>query len=51
VCLHAGLIPIVSYESGIDVDDFGLVLKENSISVIKSTVQMVSQFPAEQLHR
>jgi glycosyltransferase involved in cell wall biosynthesis/LmbE family N-acetylglucosaminyl deacetylase len=50
-CLHAGLIPIISYESGIDVDDFGVVLKENSINAIKRTVQMVSQFPAEQLRQ
>lgn len=51
MCLHAGLIPIVSYEWGIDVDDFGVVLKENSINIIKTTVQMVSQFPAEQLRQ
>ena len=26
-CMHAGLIPIVSYESGVDVHDFGTLLK------------------------
>ena len=50
-CMHAGLIPLVSYESSVDVDDFGVVLKGNSINAIKSTVQMVSQFPAEQLQQ
>ena len=50
-CMHAGLIPLVSYESSVDVGDFGVVLKESSINVIKNTVQMVSDLPAEQLQR
>lgn len=48
-CLHAGLIPIVSYESGIDVEDFGVILKDNTINAIKNAVQMVSGLPDEQL--
>ena len=48
-CLHAGLIPIISYESGIDVEDFGVILKDNSIKTIKNTVQMISSLPGEQL--
>jgi glycosyltransferase involved in cell wall biosynthesis len=38
-CLHAGLIPIVSYQSGVDVEDFGIVLKDNSIDTIKKAVE------------
>ena len=26
-CMHAGLIPIVSYESGVDIDAFGFLLR------------------------
>jgi glycosyltransferase involved in cell wall biosynthesis len=49
-CLHAGLIPIISYESGVDVDDsFGVILKDCSIDTIKNTVQMISGLPAEKL--
>lgn len=50
-CMHAGLIPIVSYEASVDVDDFGVVLKDNSIDAIKNTVQMVSNLPVEQLQQ
>ena len=50
-CMHAGLIPIVSYEASVDVEDFGVVLKDNSISTIKNTVQAVSGLPREQLQR
>lgn len=48
-CMHAGLIPIVSYESGVDVDNFGVVLKDNSINTIKNTVHMVTSLPPDQL--
>ncbi len=49
VCMHAGLIPIVSYESSVDVNDFGVILKDNSITTIKNTVQIISDLSGEQL--
>lgn len=48
-CLHAALIPIVSYESGVDVDSFGIVLKDCSIDEIKKSVHYVSDLPSQQL--
>ena len=50
-CLHAGLIPIISYESGIDVEDFGIILKDNSIKTIQDAVQMTSNLPVPQLQQ
>lgn len=44
-CIHAGLIPIVSYEASVDVDTFGTVLKENSVSEIQKEVQRLSSLP------
>ncbi|MEX0686551.1 MAG: glycosyltransferase [Balneolales bacterium] len=41
--MHAGLIPIVSYEASVDVDDsFGIVLRENTIDEIKKIVVKIS---------
>ena len=40
-CLHAGLIPIISYESGVDIDDFGILLKNNSVDEI---IEIVKDF-------
>jgi len=48
-CLHAGLIPIMSYESGVDADDFGVILKDCSIEEIKNSIQMVATLPAKEL--
>jgi glycosyltransferase involved in cell wall biosynthesis len=50
-CLHAGLIPIISYESGVDVDDFGIILKDCSIRTIKNTVRMASNLHADKLQQ
>ena len=41
-CLHAGLIPIVSYESGIDTDDFGIILHTCSVEEIRETIEDLS---------
>jgi glycosyltransferase involved in cell wall biosynthesis len=49
-CMHAGLIPIVSYESSVDIDDdFGITLKTSSIEEIKDAVQRIANLPAEEL--
>jgi glycosyltransferase involved in cell wall biosynthesis len=37
-CLQAGVIPLVSYESGVDVDGFGAILDECSHEQIKKTI-------------
>jgi glycosyltransferase involved in cell wall biosynthesis len=42
-CLHAGLIPVISYESGVDVEDFGIILKESSINEIINAIREISQ--------
>jgi hypothetical protein len=48
-CLHAGLVPIISYESGVDVDPWGVVLRDCSIESIKQAVRTVSGLPANDL--
>jgi len=48
-CMHAGLIPIISYETGIDVFDFGICLKDCSIEEIKNAVTQVSAFSEDKL--
>lgn len=47
--MHAGLIPIVSYESGVDAGNFGKVLRKNSVEEIKHAVQEIASLPAETL--
>jgi glycosyltransferase involved in cell wall biosynthesis len=42
MCMHAGLIPIVSYETAVDVDDFGYTLKDCSVENVKSVIRRVA---------
>src|SRR5262249_606408 len=42
-CMHAGIIPIISYECGVEVhDDFGVLLRSCSIEEIKESIRMVA---------
>lgn len=49
MCMHAGLIPIVSYETGVDVEDFGFTLKDCTVTKIKETVAHVASLSIEVL--
>jgi glycosyltransferase involved in cell wall biosynthesis len=49
ICMHAGLIPVVSLESGIDVNDFSFVLKDCSIKTIIDTIKEVSALPQDEM--
>ncbi|MCX7592790.1 MAG: glycosyltransferase [Fischerella sp.] len=49
-CMHAGLIPIVSYEASVDVhEDFGVTLKESSVAEIKNSIRAIANLPASKL--
>ncbi|MBD2525446.1 glycosyltransferase [Nostoc sp. FACHB-133] len=48
-CLQAGLIPILSYESGVDVHDFGVIFDNLSLEEIKDKVRSISNLPVENL--
>lgn len=50
-CMHAGLIPIVSYEASVDVHDFGMMLPDCSISQIQHSVQCIASLPGKQLEQ
>ncbi len=50
-CMHAGLIPIISYESSVDIGTNGIVLKENTIEKIKQSVMKLSGHSPDELHQ
>jgi len=49
-CMHAGLIPVVSRESGVDVsDDYGELLAESTVAEITRAVRSIAEKPTETL--
>jgi len=48
-CLQAGVVPLISYQSGVDVGDFGILLKECSLKEIEGAIRRVSTMPNEAL--
>ena len=49
--MQAGLIPIVSYETNVEVGDFGLIMPEISVEQIKKSVRMVGELPIDELKK
>jgi glycosyltransferase involved in cell wall biosynthesis len=48
-CMQAGLIPIVTREAGIDVKDFGVLLKDASVLEIRAAAERLASLPAPKL--
>lgn len=48
--MNGGLIPIVSFETGVDVaNDYGIILKDCSIEEIRNSVRQLASLPAQKL--
>jgi glycosyltransferase involved in cell wall biosynthesis len=41
-CMHAGLIPIVTHESSVDIDDFGTLLESADVESIRAAASEIS---------
>ncbi|MEW5747143.1 MAG: glycosyltransferase [Nitrospirota bacterium] len=48
-CMHAGVIPVVSCEAGVDAGDFGLTLVNSSVDEIQQAVRWLSQLSPGEL--
>ena len=48
-CLQASLIPLISYESGVDVNEFGVIFKECSHFEIKDAIKCISSKQNQEL--
>ena len=49
--MHAGLIPIVSRESGVDTGSFGVTLRENSAEAIREIIRTLATASASELKK
>lgn len=47
--MHAGLIPIVNKESGVETKNFGVLLEDSTVSSIKLAVKKLSEEPVTNL--
>ena len=43
------MIPVISYQAGVDVNDFGFIMKDCSVERIKDSVRMIADLPAQEL--
>lgn len=50
-CMHAGLIPVVTYETSVDVNDAGIILPDGSIEQIEASVRSLSERDPNELRQ
>jgi hypothetical protein len=50
-CMHAGLIPLISRESGVDLGEGGIILEDISSDSIKKGVRMINNMCGDELAR
>ncbi len=49
VAMHAGLIPVVSRETGVETKEFGITLSQNTVEEIQKQVRLLATEPVERL--
>lgn len=49
--MAAGLIPMVTYEASVDVEDYGVLVKDTSIEHIVQEIRAIAQMPGNELRR
>ena len=50
ICMHGGLIPIVTHEASVDVtDEYGFILNKPTLDEIQKTVRYLSGLPGKKL--
>lgn len=50
-CMRRSVIPIVTYEAGIDIKDFGYLLKSNTIEELKQTIKNCAKIKDDEFHQ
>lgn len=50
-CMHAGLIPVVTYEASVDIEDFGVLMDGISVEAVTASVIRLSAMPVDELQR
>lgn len=48
-CMARGVLPLVSRESGIDVDPFGIMFQENAVEQIRAAILRIAAAPPDEL--
>jgi hypothetical protein len=48
-CMHAGVIPVASYQASVDIKDNGIVLQGSSLDEMRKEVTTLSNLPVREL--
>jgi glycosyltransferase involved in cell wall biosynthesis len=50
-CMHAGMIPVCTREASVDLNDFGVLITEGSVSAVQEAVRKVASMSASEVEQ
>lgn len=50
-CMHAGMIPVCTREASVDLEDFGVLIKEGSVSAVQEAVRKIASMSASEVEQ
>lgn len=48
-CMHAGMLPACTWESSVDLGDFGLLIREGSVEAVRDAAQTIAAMSADEV--
>jgi glycosyltransferase involved in cell wall biosynthesis len=50
-CMHAGMIPICTREASVDLNDFGVLIRDGSVSAVQEAVRKIASMNVSEVER
>lgn len=48
-CMHSGLVPLCTEEASVDIEDFGLLIREGSVEAVAEAVRRLADLPEDEV--
>lgn len=50
-CMHAGMVPLCTYEASVDLNDFGMLIKNGSVEAVMETARTFATLPDKEIEQ
>ncbi|KAB2644106.1 MAG: glycosyltransferase [Verrucomicrobia bacterium] len=50
-CMHAGMVPLCTYEASVDLNDFGMLIKSGTVEAVMETARAFAALPDEEVQQ
>lgn len=50
-CMHAGMVPLCTYEASVDLGDFGMLIKNGTVEAVMETARAFAALPDQEVQK